>query len=99
LREKEVPKVGWKGRIYAGQDCQEVVLECANGVLCPIAAMHVWRDQLKGGIPLKGDGFFIREAGFVIKDLEINGEPTGCQASHDSIVGGNAVGGGSHSWS
>jgi hypothetical protein len=43
LREKEVPKVRWKGCINAGQDCQEVVLECVNGVLHPIAVMHVWR--------------------------------------------------------
>jgi hypothetical protein len=68
-----------------------VVLECANGVLRLIAVMHVWRDQLEGGIPLKSGGFFISGAGFVIQDLEINREPTGCQASHDSIVGGDAV--------
>ncbi len=68
-----------------------MVLECANGVLRPIAAVHVWRDKLEGGIPLKGDGFFICGAGFIIQDLEINREPTGHQASHDSIVGSNAV--------
>ncbi len=33
LWEKEVPKVRWKGRIDAGQDCQEMVLEHANGML------------------------------------------------------------------
>jgi hypothetical protein len=91
LREKEVPRVNWKGCIDAGQDCQEVVLECANGMLHLIAAMHVWRDQLEGGVPLKGNCFFISRAGFVIQDLEINGETTSRQASHDSIVGGNAV--------
>ncbi len=90
MQEKEVPKVRWEGRINAGQDFQEVVLERANGMLHPIAAMHVWRDELEVGIPLEGDGFFISRAGFVIQDLEINGEPMGCQTSHDCVVGFNA---------
>ena len=41
LWEKEVPNVGWKIRIDFNQNCQEVVLDGANGVLCLIAAMHV----------------------------------------------------------
>ncbi len=41
LREKEVPKVRWKGRIDTGQDCQEVVLERGNGALCLIVVMDV----------------------------------------------------------
>ncbi len=86
-----VPKVSWKGLINASQDCHEVVLECANGMLCLIAAMHVWKDELEGGVPLEGDCFFISGAGFVIQDLEINGEPTGCQTSHDCVVGYDAV--------
>ncbi len=53
--------------------------------------MHVWRDQLEGGILLKGGCFFISGACFVIQDLEINKEPTGRQASHDSVAGGDAV--------
>ena len=68
-----------------------MILEYANGALCPIAAMHIWRDELEGGIPLEGDCFFISEAGFVIQDMEINGEPMGCQMSHDCVVGCNAV--------
>ncbi len=77
LQEKEIPKVRWKGCIDAGQDCQEVVLERANGMFCPIAVMHVRRDKLEGGIPLEGDFFFISRAGFVIQDLEINRERRG----------------------
>jgi hypothetical protein len=91
LWEKEVPKVGWKDRINASQDCQEVVLECANGGLHPIVVMHVWRDKSEGGVSLEGDCFFISGVGFVIQDLEINGEPMGCQTSHDSVVGCNVV--------
>ncbi len=63
LWEKEVPKVRWKGRIDTGQDCQEVVLECANGALCLIV---VWRDKLEGGVLLEDDCFFISGAGLVI---------------------------------
>ncbi len=92
LREKEVPKVRWKGCINAGQDYQEVVLERMNGALHQIAVrIHVWRDKLEGGVPLEGDCFFISGAGFVIQDLEINGEPLGRQTSHDSVVGCDAV--------
>jgi hypothetical protein len=68
-----------------------MVLERANGVFHPIAVMHVWRDKLEGGIPLEGDCFFISGAGFVIQDLEINREPTGCQTSHNCVLGCNAV--------
>jgi hypothetical protein len=91
LWEKEVPKAGWKCSIDAGQDCQEVVLEGANGALFPIAAMHVRGDELESGVPLEGDGFFVSQAGFVIQDLEINGETSGCQTGHDRVVGGNVM--------
>ena len=47
--------------------------------------------MLEFGVPLEGDGFFVCRAGFVIQDLEINGETTGGQASHDRVVGGNAM--------
>ena len=75
----------------AGQDYQEVVLEGANGVLCPIVAMHVSGNKLEGGIPLEGDGFFVGQAGFVIQDLEINRETPGCQTGHDRVVGDNLM--------
>ncbi len=51
-----------------------MVLEHANGVFGLIVAMHDWRDKLEGGVPLEGDCFLICGAGFVIQDLEINGE-------------------------
>ena len=68
-----------------------MVLEGANGPLCPIAAMHVRQNKLEGGLPLEDDSFFVGRAGFVIQDLEINGETPGCQAGHDCIVGGNLM--------
>ena len=91
LWEKEIPKVGWKCGIDSCQDCQEVVLECVNGTLRPILAMHVQGDELEFGVSLEGDGFFVCQAGFVIQDLEINRETLGCQASHDQVAGGNAM--------
>ncbi len=63
-----------------------MILERANGMLHPIAVMHVWRDELEGGIPLEGDHFFIGGAGFVIQDLEINREPPDHQTSHNGVV-------------
>ncbi len=68
-----------------------MVLERANGALHPFVAMHVWRDKLEGGIPLEGDCFFISRAGLDIQDLEIDGEPTGHQTSHNGVVGCDAV--------
>jgi hypothetical protein len=91
LWEKEIPQVRRKSGIHPCQDCQEVVLEGTNGALRPITAMHVRGDELEFGVPLEGDGFFVRRAGFVIQDLEINGETTGGHASHDRVVGGNAM--------
>ncbi len=49
-----------------------MVLEGANGTLCPIAAMHVWGNELECGFPLESDGLLVSCTGFVIKDLVIN---------------------------
>ncbi len=91
LREKEVPKVRWKGPINTGQDCQEVIIERANGTIPLIAVMHVWRDKLEGGVPFEGDFLFISGAGFVIQDLEINREPPGHQKCHNGVIHCDAV--------
>ncbi len=68
-----------------------MILEGVNGPLCPIATRHVRGNELEGGIPLEGDGFFVHQAGFVIQDLEINGETLSCKASHDCVVCGKAM--------
>jgi hypothetical protein len=68
-----------------------VILERANGTFRPIVAMHVWRDDLEGGVPLEGDCFFIGRAGFVFKDLEIIGESPGGKTSHNGVVRCNSV--------
>ncbi len=68
-----------------------MVLECANGTLCSIAAVHVRRDELKLGIPLEGDGFLISGAGFIVQDLVVDSKAAGRQPCHDGIVGGDAV--------
>jgi hypothetical protein len=44
LWEKEIPQVGRRSGINSCKDCQEVVLEGANGALRPITAMHVRGD-------------------------------------------------------
>jgi hypothetical protein len=55
-----------------------MVLEGVNGTLGPIAVMHVRGNELEGGFPLKRDGLLVSRTGFVIEDLEINGETFGC---------------------
>ncbi len=68
-----------------------MILECANDVFRPIAVMHVWRDKLESGIPFEGNRFFIGGNGFVIQDLEINGEPPGYQTHHNGVIRCNTV--------
>jgi hypothetical protein len=68
-----------------------VVLEGANGALRLITAMHVWGDELEFGVPLECDGFLVSCAGFVVQYLEIHGETTGSQASHDQVIGSNSM--------
>ncbi len=68
-----------------------MILERENGTVCPIAAMHVWRDDLESGVSFEGDRFFIGSAGFVIQDLEINRETPGSQMHHNGVVCCNAV--------
>jgi hypothetical protein len=91
LWEKEIPQVGRESGIDSCEDCQEMVLESANGALRPITAMHVRGDELECGVPLEGDGLFVSRAGFVIQYLEIHGETSGSQASHDRVVGSNSM--------
>ncbi len=91
LWEQQIPEVRGKSGINTRQDQQEVVLECANGVLRFIAAVHVRRDKLKLGVPLEGDGFLISGAGLIVQDLEVNSKAAGRQPYHDGIVGSNAV--------
>ncbi len=87
LWEKEIPQIGRESGIYPRQDCQEVVLEGANGALRPIPTMHVRGNELELGIPFEGNRFFIRRAGLVIQDLQIDGETSGGQAGHEQVVG------------
>ncbi len=62
-----------------------MILECANGTFCLIAAIHVWRDKLEGGVPFEGDCFLLAQ------DLEINKEPQGHQMHHNGVICCNAV--------
>jgi hypothetical protein len=55
-----------------------MVLEGANGSLCPIATMHVQGNKLEGGFPLESDDLLVGCTGFVNKDLETNRETFGC---------------------
>jgi hypothetical protein len=57
LWQKKVPKVRWKGRVNAGKNCQEVVLERGNSAFSLVLAMHVQWDKLEFCIPLEGDCF------------------------------------------
>jgi hypothetical protein len=91
LWQKKVPKVWGKGRVDAGKNCQEVVLERANSTFSPILVMHVWWDKLEFCIPLEGDCFFLFHAGLIVKNLEVHRETPCCQACHNGIVCCNSM--------
>jgi hypothetical protein len=55
-----------------------MVLEGANDTHCLIVVMHVWGNELEGGFLLESDGLLVSRTGFVIEDLENNGETFGC---------------------
>ena len=76
-----------------------MVLECADGALRSIPAVHVGRDELELGFPLEGESFLAHDAGFIVQDLEVDGKATHCQPCHDGIVGRNPVTGDGHYWS
>jgi hypothetical protein len=72
LWQKKVPKVWWKGRVNAGKNCKEVVLEHANSTFSLVLAMHVWWDKLEFCVPLEvGDCFLVCCTGLVVKNLEV----------------------------
>ncbi len=71
LGKEEVPKVRRKGLIYTSQDGKEVGLEHSDCLLSTVPAMHIWRDQLKLGLPGKGDDVRSGHTGLVVQDLEI----------------------------
>ncbi len=68
LWQKKVPKVWWKGRVNAGKNCQEVVLECSNSTFSPVLVMHVRWNKLEFCIPLEGDCFLVCHAGLVVEN-------------------------------
>jgi hypothetical protein len=91
LWQKKVPKVRWKSKVDASQNCQEMVLDCANSVFSLVLVMHIRWDKLEFCIPLEGDCFFVCHAGLVVKNLEVHQETPGCQVCYNGIVGCNAM--------
>ncbi len=47
-------------------------LERSDCLLSTVPGMHIQRDQLKLGLPGKGDGVLAGHTGLVVQDLEIN---------------------------
>ena len=91
LGDEKVPQVAREVGSHSRQDRQKMSFESANCTFGRIATMHVGRDQLKFGFPFLGDRLFVLDAGFVIQDLEVDGEASRFQALHDAVVSWDAV--------
>jgi hypothetical protein len=91
LWEKQVPEIRGKCSVHPCQDRQEVALERADGALRPIPVVHIWGNKLELGFPLDSDGFLVRGASLIVKNLEVHGKSTRHQSGHDGVVGRNPV--------
>ncbi len=61
-----------EGLVHTCKDGEEVVLESSDGAFRTIATMHLWRHQLKLGLPCERDGLLVGSTGLIVEDLEIN---------------------------
>ncbi len=61
-----------------------MALERKDSVLRPVPVVEF-------GIPLDTDGFLVRNACLIVKNLEVHGKAKRRQSGHDGIVGCNAV--------
>ena len=66
-------------------------LEGLDGALGNVAAMHVWGDELVCAFPVVSDDSTVLCTGFVVQNLVVNCVGTCCEATHEFIVGWNAV--------
>ena len=64
-----------------------MILECPDFPLSSVASMQVRWYQLEGCFPFERDGLFVRCAGLVVQDSEVNRQATGRETRHDRVVG------------
>ena len=91
LWEQVVPEIVREGIGYSCEDRKKVCLECADGALSRVAAVHVWGNKLEVLAPLLGDGQLVSFAGFVVEHLEVDGVASKLEAMHDAVIGDGAM--------
>ena len=91
MREELVPEEVGEGVGDASKNGKEVCFEGEDGSFINVTAVDIWRDKLKGAVPVFDNGTAVFGTGFVIEDLEVNTVAFGLEASHDVVVGGEAV--------
>ena len=91
MREELVPEEVGKGVGDASKDGKEVCFEGANGSFRNVAAVDIRRDDLEGAVLVFNNGVEVFGTSFVIEDLEVHTVSFGLEASHDGVVGCEAV--------
>ena len=86
-----VPEEVGKGVGDAIEDCKEVGFEGADVTFRDVAAVDIRRDEMEGAVPVFNNGVEVFGTGFVIEDLEVHTVSFGLEASHDGVVGCEAV--------
>ena len=62
-------------------------IECTDGMLCLVAAMHIRWDLLVLAVPFVGDAVNVHGAGFVVKYLCVDRDTPCLEPFHDDVVG------------
>ena len=80
LWQEKIPAIGQVVWGHTGKDGEEVVLEHADGLLCCIVAVDVWRDQLVAAF-VCCDSMLEGDASFIVEDVH-----GGCAVGCDMVI-------------
>ena len=83
-----VPEETGKSGSDACEDGEEMCLEGLDHAFRYVAAVHVGRNELEGGVPFFFNLLFVGGAALVVEDLEVDVMAVPLEAGHDTVGGG-----------